>query len=298
MNHLFCFHTGKRYGLLARKCARSFAHFGVKVNLIEFQCKEGWMKSCMIRAVRLHELAQKYPNDGVGILDSDLTCLQHPELLVNFQGDLAIHDLTDTQPGKIQPAYRYSAGVSVFGQTPAGRECLRHWAELCTIDPTPKEMIREQQYLYQAIREGTHDKYGNEKTANNLVVKNIGERYNRIIDRWTEGDDTVILHHVASRKLKEMVREAKTRKLALCRVYPLHVGVPLDRKYKSHPTAYDFQEEMFYFKDDPLNILSFKDLSLSEKSLELCCDDSNYKAQRDLADRQAKALKQKRSCVE
>ncbi len=32
---------------------------------------------------------------------------------------------------------------------------------------------------------------------------NLGKFYNRVIDDYKEGDATVILHHVASRKLRE-----------------------------------------------------------------------------------------------
>lgn len=150
-------------------------------------------------------LAEKYPSDGIALLDSDLTCMAYPEVLVDFQGDIAVHDLTDTQPGKGHPCNRYSAGVSVFGATKYGRECLRRWAELCTLDKNLGDPLREQVYLHQAIHEATHDQWGEKIKSDCLTVTNIGEKYNRTIDRFVKGDDTVILHHVASRRLRTQV---------------------------------------------------------------------------------------------
>ncbi len=202
MTRFFCPHTGQEYGEMAKKCAASFAKFNVEVTLIQLDSKKDWMKNCMQRSLELKRLSEEYPEDSVGLLDSDLTCMQYPELLVNFKDDLAVHDLTDTQPGKVQPCWRYSAGVCVFGPTEWGRRCLNRWAELCLEDKDKGEMLREQVYLYQAIREGQYDQWGDLKKKDFLVVTNIGERYNRTVDQFKEGDDTVILHHVASREMR------------------------------------------------------------------------------------------------
>ncbi len=205
MNKLFCLHTGHQYGALAQQCATSFAKFGVDVTLIELKSQKDWMRNCMARSAQILHLATEYPNDGIGLLDADLTCLAYPELLVNFGGDLAVHDLTDTQPGKIHPCYRYSAGVSIFGATKRGRKCLARWAELCERDPHRGQPLREQIYLYLAIHGGTLENFKPLPPVDGLVVTNIGEKYNKTVDRRLQNDDTVILHHVASRKLRAIV---------------------------------------------------------------------------------------------
>ncbi len=205
MTRFFCFHTGQEYGPMAQTCADSFAKFNVEITLIQLDSKKDWMKNCMQRSLELKRLAEEYPEDSIGLLDSDLTCMQYPELLVNFKGDLAVHDLTDTQPGKIHPSYRYSAGVTVFGPTKRGRDLLTRWSDLCRLDPHKGEMLREQVYLYLAIHGGNLEKFNAPNMVDGVVVTNIGERYNRTIDRFKEGDDTVILHHVASRELRSKI---------------------------------------------------------------------------------------------
>ncbi len=205
MTRLFCLHTGQPYSTLALECAKSFAAFGVTVEVIELDSKRDWMSNCMQRSAKILELASQYPNDGIGLLDSDLTCLRFPEKLVLFTGDLAVHDLTDTRPGKSHPCYRYSAGVSVFGATERGRTCLRRWAELCARDEHRSQPLREQIYLYLAIHGGTLGSFSDASTVDGMVVTNLGENYNKVIDFYVPGDETVILHHVASRKLRAVV---------------------------------------------------------------------------------------------
>ncbi len=231
MTHFFTFHTGSRYGLLARKCVRSFAAFDVKVESEIIPGGKYWIANCMQRALRIEALAKQYPEDNICLLDADLVCLKRPDKLIDPIGDISVHDLTDTQPGKSHPCYRFSAGVLLFSPTPHGRSCLSRWANLCRVNPLKNNMLCEQQYLYTAIREGTHDKLsGGEKKRDFLVVTNVGEAYNRIIDRYVEGDDTVILHKVASRKMKKRVDSEYKGSLART----TFGDISTDTKYRAH----------------------------------------------------------------
>lgn len=212
MNRFFCFYTSGPYALMARKCRRSFEPY-MPVKLIELKTTHDWMGNCRARAVRLNHLAMKHPNDGVGLLDSDLQCLKNPEILINFGapngdagGDVAVHDLTGIGRGEEDRNCRYSAGVICFAPTELGRACLDRWAQLCIANPEPDIELPEQVYLYTAIREGIA-KANPDKRIPGLKVLNIRHAYNRPFDEATDGDDTVILHKVASRKLKALVNE-------------------------------------------------------------------------------------------
>lgn len=209
MNRYFCFFT-THYAAMAEACIKSFAQFGLTVDPAGMRAyPEGWMKACMSRSRLLVNLAADFPDDGIGLLDADLTCLQNPEWLKIFGNgrdglfsgrllncDVAVHDLTDVGRTADHRCQRYSAGVTCFAPTPAGRACLKRWAELCELDPEPSHELREQVYLYTAIEEGR---------KNGLSVFNLGPKYNRPIDEMTDGDGTVILHHVASRKLRGVI---------------------------------------------------------------------------------------------
>ena len=149
------------------------------------------MANCMARASVLQKLSCEYPDDGIGLLDSDLTCMQDPIILKDFVGDIAVHDGGPASP----PQMQYSAGVLIFGATPDGRSCLDLWTKLCHDDKTPTYELREQLYLKQAIEH------------TDALITHVGDAYNKHIDKYRPGDDTVILHHVASRKLKKTIKE-------------------------------------------------------------------------------------------
>ena len=194
MNRFFCFYTAKTgYADEAERCAKSFKAFGVDVSRMSMLNKRNWMATCMARCAVLQRLSFEYSDDGIGLLDSDLTCLRDPVLLKDFSGDVAVHDGGPGSPA----CMRYSAGVLVFGATPRGRACLDLWVKACRADATPLEELREQLYLKQAIEHSE------------AVVTHVGDAYNKHIDRYVKGDDTVILHHVASRKLKKTIGGAK-----------------------------------------------------------------------------------------
>ncbi len=191
MNLFFCYFNNPEYTELARECQKSFGLKGVTVTLIQLDDRHGWMKNCLARPIDLLGQAELHPDAGIGLLDADLTCYKYPQKLVQFDGDIAVHDLGLTNPAKMNPSYRYSAGVCVFGKTALGRQCLKRWAELCVQDGQRGEILREQRYLHDAIEEGK---------KSGLVVTNIGEWYNFAVP-----NDVVILHHVESRRTRDKI---------------------------------------------------------------------------------------------
>ncbi len=194
----YCLATKGEYFKLACRCADSFRAYGLQVHLGLIQQGKTWMESCKCRARHLCEAVDiSFEQDLqiIGLLDSDLICQADPVLL-KTQGDwdVAVHDLTDIGRLPDHRSQRYSAGVLAFSLSKHGRECLRRWADLCDTDPEPTHELREQVYLYTAIEEM--------RKAGGRVF-NLGDRYNRTPERVVDGDDTVIVHHVASRRLKQ-----------------------------------------------------------------------------------------------
>lgn len=200
MNRFFCLHTPGPYAELAKQCVESFAEFGLPVTLQEYEPPPNakWIERCKARMSVLMVLAGLFADDGIGLLDADLTCVKEPVLLQYFNklsngNDVAVHDRVDQGRLPDDRCHRYCAGNIIFAPTDLGRACLRRWFELCEADPEPFIEFREQVYLHTAIEELRRD---------GLHVFNIGDRYNRVPERMTEGDDTVIIHQVASRQLR------------------------------------------------------------------------------------------------
>ncbi len=192
LTKFFCFYSNDEYRELATACSNSFARHNVCVLVVELENKNKWMLNCMSRAAALVKEAERWSLDPVCLLDADLTCYQRPSKLIDFTGDIAVHDLYATHgAGKLAPNYRYSAGVCCFGATAHGRTCLKRWAELCQEDKMKGEILREQVYLHQAIHEGI---------VKGLKVTNIGEEYNCPV-----ASGTVILHHVESRRSRDKI---------------------------------------------------------------------------------------------
>ncbi len=194
LTKFFCLHTsGSPYAELARDCCqRSFKKFNIDVKLLEFGADNTWMKNCLRRTILLNELALGQPNDSICLLDADVECLKTPHTLLNFYGDIAVNDLIHRDPAANgNRSTRYSAGVSIFAPSKLGRWVLSDWANRCKIDANPEEWLREQVYLYESIEAAR---------SMGLNLTNIGLLYNRVPEDRVSGDDTVILHHVASRK--------------------------------------------------------------------------------------------------
>ncbi len=191
MNKYFCYYSNKEYRQLAEDCVVSFQRFSLWVHLLALDDKKGWMRNCMARAVDLAHQAEENPTLGIGLLDADLTCYKTPHRLLNFDGDVAVHDKLNDPKTSTCPNSRYSAGVICFAPTLLGRKCLHRWAELCVADKDKGEVLREQFYLEQAIKEGR---------AAGLKVFNLGVHYNQPVS-----SETVILHHVESRRSRDKI---------------------------------------------------------------------------------------------
>lgn len=190
MNRAFCFWShDEQYHAMAEFCAASFRRFGLHVNVMELPSHSDWMQNCLARVPVLHRLAVAFHGDSITMFDADLTCLSEPGDAKNFraeQGDVCVHD----KGVVISHNTRYCPGIISFAPTELGRLCLQKWADKCEADVTPKEYLREQVYLFQAIEE---------LRPHGLRVMPLGNHYN-------DADcQSVIIHHVASRKMRDVV---------------------------------------------------------------------------------------------
>lgn len=189
----FIFATeGTPYIAMAYNTCESFREFGVAVDVIKIAKRDTWMQNCLRRSVELSALADRWEGYGIGMFDADLECLKEPLKLKSFSGDVAVRDLgLDDEQWVNNKSCRYSAGVILFGASAYGRECLHGWAKRCVKDEQKNEHLREQVYLYEAIEE---------VKKKGAIIQNIGATYNQPVS-----SDTVILHHVVSRKLREQM---------------------------------------------------------------------------------------------
>lgn len=174
-------------------CLESFRTQGVSISAIPYNNANDWMTNALWRAPDLKRRAADLPNDHICLLDADVRALQYPEKLERFEGDFGCLDRGE----HVRPADRFSAGVMIFAPTPLGRAMLDLWAKKCQDDTQPNAVLREQVYIFEAIKEL--------KRSSGLEPVNLGERYNRKIENVKSGDDTVILHDVASRRWLKVI---------------------------------------------------------------------------------------------
>ncbi len=190
MNRAYCFWShDQQYRKMAEFCAASFERFGFPVTVTELQTRSDWMRNCMSRAQALLDLSHEFPCDTLTMFDADLTCVSNPNDVRNFcetKGDICLHDKGVKAPQSV----RYCPGIISFAPSTLGHECLNLWAARCKDDPTPWERLREQLYLNHVI-ESLRPK--------GLKVFALSDQYN-LVD-----NPAVIIHHVASRKLREVV---------------------------------------------------------------------------------------------
>ena len=175
---------------------KAFGRYELRVTPMPYGNGGDWMRNALARAGLLAAIADTIPSRAVGLLDSDVEALARPEQLYALPAgyDFAVEDR-----GAQTPAHnRYSAGVLLFAPTPAGRALLNAWAQRCADDPLPRQVLREQRYLHDCIEEAKASPAG-------LRLLNLGNRYNRLPEQRKPGDDTVLLHTPASRKLLQLI---------------------------------------------------------------------------------------------
>ena len=178
----YCYFT-PQYKAEADKMYPTFAKNQIHVNLVPFGTEGDWMLNCLKRPSMLHQ-AMLFNMTPVCLLDSDLECLKPPILL---EGDF---DVACEFRGPKFPEYRkYSAGIVAFNTTDLGIATLEAWKKLCDKDPEPTAMLREQLYLRDAI------------TYVKPRFLNLPNSYNAKPEQVKK--DTVIIHNVASRRIKK-----------------------------------------------------------------------------------------------
>ena len=201
---LYTFGTaGTIYEILARECVERFAKFNVPVEAVIFPgaivrptangsphtwLKE-WMRNILLRVQLLDGIAKKLPpEDGIGLLDSDLFPLQQPNLTVPDGFDVALTLRLDDK----QMWRKACAGVVLFA--PQGRDILSKWAELCFKDADWSERCREQVYLWKAIQGRRYFNLGERYNSGMWIEDTVGKA------TWKSDDDAIIFHDVTQKE--------------------------------------------------------------------------------------------------
>lgn len=131
-----------------RECVKRFAAFGVALRPVELPNNADWMRNCLSRAIWLHE-SNVWTGGINGLIDSDLYPEKDPSpfLTVPDGFDVTLH----YQPEHKNQYDKCQASIVLFAPTEKGRKLLAEWARLCKEDQTPKRVLREQLYLWQAV---------------------------------------------------------------------------------------------------------------------------------------------------
>ncbi len=151
------------------------------------------MKNALARSELLIKIAEQTPADVICMVDADCRPRKNPVRLIYFDGDFGCED----RGASTKPNRRYSAGVLLFGPSAAGRRVLQDWQVKCKMDSSPKMPLREQYYLHEVVEE--------ERKNPAFHFVNIGEEYNRKPEDVKPGDDTVMIHYVASRRFLKKI---------------------------------------------------------------------------------------------
>lgn len=189
MTRFFTFYTENTpYEEEAKLTVEAFAKFDVACEAIAYINQHDWMMNAKARSGLLMDIAAKYPYDNIGMVDADCRPVRKPVRMIFFNGDFGCEDRGPSKKSNL----RFSAGSLVFGASTAGRGILSLWTTYCTQDAQPKMPLREQYYLFQAVVES-------QKNPDFHFV-NLGNEYNRKPEDVKPGDDTVMIHDVASRR--------------------------------------------------------------------------------------------------
>ena len=188
MTRIFTIYTENTpYEEEAKELVWAFSTFGIEVKAIAIKSAGDWMLNALSRAPILQIHAEAFRNDTIVVLDADIRPKARPAALFDLDADIGAEYRGDKAP----EYRRYSAGVLAFSPSAAARSCLYDWAKMCVEDPYPSQRLREQQYLFETIER--HVSHG-------LRFRNLGNRYNRKPEQVKAGDDTVLIHDVASRR--------------------------------------------------------------------------------------------------
>jgi hypothetical protein len=181
------------YEAEALETVAAFAQFGIACIALPYFNHGDWMKNAMARSELLVSVAAQTPNDTICMVDADNRPKADPILLRDFSADFGCEDRGEKTPSN----RRYSAGVILFGATKYGRQALSQWQLRCKLDQSPGTALREQFYLYQTIQTLKENK--------DFKFLNVGNAYNRKPEDVKPGDDTVMVHYVASRRFLKKI---------------------------------------------------------------------------------------------
>lgn len=177
----------------ASKTVKAFFDLGIVCTPLAYNNLNDWMKNAMARAELLLAVAKQFPEFHIGVVDADNRPIKMPTKLIEFDADYGCEDRGTDKKSNI----RYSAGIQVFGASQRGRKLLQDWTVNCKMDSNPAMPLREQHYLYQAICTARQDP--------EFRFENFGNAYNRKPEDVKMGDDTVMVHDVASRRFLKKI---------------------------------------------------------------------------------------------
>jgi hypothetical protein len=161
--------------------------------------QKDWMLNAMMRSRLLVDLWHDKTR-AIGIFDSDIV-FKKPEHVSLWTNEYKGYDIVIRDRGAdIVSHGRYCAGIIRFQPTPSGIAVLKEWARLCEKDEEPLRKLREQHYLYKAI-----------KNINPEVFVLDG-RWDCIPHRNNEtviAEDAIVVHLPASRIERDKVQIAE-----------------------------------------------------------------------------------------
>jgi hypothetical protein len=175
-------------------CVARFREVGVELTPVPLENSANWMRNCCARSIWLDAM---YPGEfggTIGLIDADLYPRSNPlpHICPEGEWDVAMH----WQPDHKNDFDKCQATIVLFRDTEKGRAMLREWARLCRDDQTPKRKLREQLYLFQAVK------------AVEPRIHDVGLRCNTRPEQvgYVDGMGGVIIEHrPASRKYLKVI---------------------------------------------------------------------------------------------
>jgi hypothetical protein len=191
-NTYYMYYTpGNDYERLAVKNAARYQEWGVDVRLVKIVNTGDWMTNCMSRSIDLHCLSTQ-TKGNIGLLDADAEPIKEPVLLKTLDD----YDLCARYVPENDKSGRINVGVLLFGGD-KGREILKQWSIKCREDWCKGIKVREQYYIADSVEEmGGVDA---------IKFFNLPPEYNVNKDDHAGSSSTVILHLMASRRMRRRI---------------------------------------------------------------------------------------------
>lgn len=170
---------------------------GLACDIRGVASRGSWEANCAMKAAFVRDRWHEH-GDGVVWVDADARLARSPDLLRARGFDFGVHRCS---------GWQIASGTVCFWRTAGAGALLDAWVARCEEDPSRWDQVSLDLAWEDTVRRGA------------LRTLWLPQAYTKIFDRGSEdatGDDPVIVHHQASRRLKAAVSSGPSAPVPAC----------------------------------------------------------------------------------